>query len=266
MPDLTAPLLSATTPASNATAVVLGANIVLTFSEAMTAGNGNIIISDGATQTYMGSNGALRTRLIGASDTRTVSISDTSQVTISGNTVTINLTSNLKGGLTYSVQMGGGVLTDLAGNNYTGLADTSRLKFSTILTPSAEVDSSIHFTDSGASSSDHISNVAAQTIGGTYSGILGANDFVEVSLDNGATWITATTTEKSWQASATFTASSAVLARVSNNVGGHSTAQSQAYTFDAAAPSVVSATLSDSNLVYGETSTYTITFSEKVPA
>ena len=78
--DTTGPVLTAATPADNATEVAAGNNIVLTFDEAVAAGTGNIVISNGA------------------GDTRTIAISDTSQVTISGNTVTINPTADLAAG------------------------------------------------------------------------------------------------------------------------------------------------------------------------
>ena len=74
------------------------AQLILTFNADILAGTGLITISDGATQTYIGKDGTLRTRLIGATDTRTIDITDTSKVAISGNTVTISLDSNLSAG------------------------------------------------------------------------------------------------------------------------------------------------------------------------
>ena len=49
-------------------------DVVFTFDEAVQAGTGDIVISDGA------------------GDTRTINVTDTSQVTFSGSTVTINPT------------------------------------------------------------------------------------------------------------------------------------------------------------------------------
>ncbi|WP_035726294.1 choice-of-anchor I family protein [Bradyrhizobium murdochi] len=102
--DATGPTLTAATPADNATAVVAGNNIVLTFDEAVMAGTGNIVISSGA------------------GDTRTIAINDASQVTISGNTVTINPTADLAAGSTYDVTLASGVITDVAGNAFGGIA------------------------------------------------------------------------------------------------------------------------------------------------
>ncbi|KRQ97736.1 choice-of-anchor I family protein [Bradyrhizobium valentinum] len=102
--DATGPVLTAATPADNATAVAAGNNIVLTFDEAVAAGTGSIVISNGA------------------GDTRTIAIGDASQVTVSGNTVTINPTADLAAGATYDVTLASGVITDVAGNAFTGLA------------------------------------------------------------------------------------------------------------------------------------------------
>ena len=49
--DTSNPVLNSSTPADNATGVAVGANIVLTFSEIVQAGSGNITISDGAGDT-----------------------------------------------------------------------------------------------------------------------------------------------------------------------------------------------------------------------
>lgn len=108
--DTTAPMLSTSSPLDGVIGVAAATNIVLTFSEPVVAGSGNIVISDG-------------------SDTRTISVLDTNQVTISGNTVTINPTFDLLSSGAYSVQIPSGVLRDAAGNPYAGIADTTTLNF-----------------------------------------------------------------------------------------------------------------------------------------
>ena len=65
--DVVSPTLSSSTPSDGATAVGVSSNIVLTFSENIAAGTGNIVISDGA------------------SDTRTIPVGD-AQISISGAT------------------------------------------------------------------------------------------------------------------------------------------------------------------------------------
>src|SRR5215470_11129777 len=102
--DTTPPTLTSATPADNATIVAAASNIVLTFSEAVKAGSGSIVISDGA------------------GDVRTIAITDTTEVTISGNTVTINPTADLHSGTAYDVTIASGVITDTAGNAFAGIA------------------------------------------------------------------------------------------------------------------------------------------------
>ncbi|MRV73283.1 glycosyl hydrolase [Duganella sp. FT92W] len=253
---------------SNSTGAA-SASLVLDFNKIIAAGTGLITITDGATQTYMGKDGTLRTRLIGATDTRTVDITDTSKVTISGDTVTIRLDTNLSPGKSYSVQMAAGVLQDEDGNAYSGLTDTSKLQFATSATavPSAVVDSGITLSaDTGASATDFITKSAAQTVSGKYSGTLAAGDSIKVSLDNGGTWIDATVDADShtWSAAGTLTGSSTVVARVTDAAGHFSQAARQAYTFDTDAPTVASITVADADLVAGETTTVTIAFNEAV--
>ena len=110
--DAAAPTLSSASPADNSTAVAVGNNIVLTFSESVAVGTGNIVISNGA-------------------DTRTVSVTDSSQVTLSGTQVTINPTADLLAGGSYNVQMASGAIKDLAGNAFAGIADATTLNFGT---------------------------------------------------------------------------------------------------------------------------------------
>ena len=110
--DANTPVISGSNPADDATAVAIGSNIVLTFNEAVAAGTGNIVISDG-------------------SDTRTIAVGD-AQVTISGNTVTINPTTDLNPNSNYNVQLASGVFTDSAGNAFAGITEATTLDFLTV--------------------------------------------------------------------------------------------------------------------------------------
>ncbi|MBR1212311.1 choice-of-anchor I family protein [Bradyrhizobium sp. JYMT SZCCT0180] len=129
--DATGPVLTAGTPADNATDVAAGNNIVLTFDEAVAAGTGNIVISNGA------------------GDTRTIAIGDASQVTIAGNIVTINPTADLAAGTTYDVTLDSGVITDVAGNAFGGIAQND-LDF-TVAAPQNFRLQLLHFSDGEAS-------------------------------------------------------------------------------------------------------------------
>ena len=124
--DMTAPTLISTTPIDNALGVALGANLVLTFNEAVQAGSGNIVIFNGSGVAAL-----------------TIGVTDTSQVNFSGSTVTINPNINLVSGSGYYVNLGSGVIKDIAGNSFVGISGSSAFNFSTvspistyILTPS----------------------------------------------------------------------------------------------------------------------------------
>lgn len=112
--DTTAPTLASSTPADNATAVAVADNVVLTFSETVKAGTGNIVLTNSADST----------------DTRTIDVTS-SQVTFSGSTVTINPTADLKAATNYTVTLASGVIKDIAGNSFAGVSG-SNLDFTTV--------------------------------------------------------------------------------------------------------------------------------------
>jgi hypothetical protein len=108
----------------------------------------------------------------------------------------------------------------------------------------AHVTSVAFSADSGSSATDFVTNVATQTISGTLSDPLGTGDVVQVSLDSGATWRTATAAAGGMTFSLTgvvLTGSNTLLARVGTAAGGFSTALSQAYVLDQVAPAGPSA-------------------------
>jgi len=110
--DVAPPTLFSSSPADEATGVAVGSNIVLTFSQNIQAGTGNIVISDGS------------------GDARTIAIGD-AQITISGATLTINPTADLNSSTAYYVQIDAAAVDDLSANSYAGIADTTTLNFTT---------------------------------------------------------------------------------------------------------------------------------------
>ena len=261
-----APLLSSATPADDTSAVAVGSNIVLTFNEAVLFGSGTITISDGYTQSYLDKSGALQTRWIGATDTRVLSINDP-QVSIAGNVVTIDLSQDLKAGLTYNVTMGKGYFQDSSNVPFAGILGSGKLNFTTaggVTAPTAHLDATIQFNDTGPSSTDYITNSAA--VHGTYTGTLGAHDMVQVSLDNGASWNIAAAASGSWSYAGTpgLEGASTVITRIINTLGQSSGSTSHSYVFDDVAPTLVSASLDKDVLGQGDSATVTITFSEAV--
>lgn len=112
--DTVPPVLLGTSPAVGASAVAGGANLVLTFNEAVQAGVGNIYIYN--------ANGSLA---------RSISVTDTSQVSVNGAIVTINPTDDLAGGASYYVGVDAGALKDPAGNLFAGFFGATAFNFTT---------------------------------------------------------------------------------------------------------------------------------------
>jgi methionine-rich copper-binding protein CopC len=106
-----APVVTTLSPANGSTGVAVSSNLIMTFSESIQKGSGNITINQGATllQTIAVSNAA---------------------VNVSGSTVTINPPSDLPAG-TVNVQMQAGSFKDLANNNYAGITNVSTWAFTT---------------------------------------------------------------------------------------------------------------------------------------
>lgn len=110
--DATAPTLVSSTPVDNSTAGKAD-NLVLTFSEDVVVGTGNITIVNAAN----------------AADTRTIPVTDTAQVSVSGKVVTVNPTADLTEGASYYVNIPASAVLDKAGNSYAGINDATTLNF-----------------------------------------------------------------------------------------------------------------------------------------
>jgi hypothetical protein len=93
-------------PTVNATNVAANSNLSLTFSESIQAGTGNVVLKKN-----------------GATD-RTIAIGD-NQIIINGSTLTLDPSTDLTSGATYSLEMASGVVKDMAGNAYAGLSNYS---------------------------------------------------------------------------------------------------------------------------------------------
>ncbi len=104
--DTVAPTVVTFSPADDATAVAIGANIVVTFSEAVQLGVGNIVLKTAA--------GAVVANYDAATS---------ANLSISGSTLTINPSSNLGYKTGYKVEFAAGTIKDAAGNIYGGVSD-----------------------------------------------------------------------------------------------------------------------------------------------
>lgn len=116
--DVTAPTITGFNPGINAADVVPNKDIVLTFNEVITKGNGLISIT--------AANGT---------PFATYDISTSPNVTVSGNTITINPSTDLNFNTSYNVTLGTGTVKDLAGNNFIG---SSSYNFKTIAIASVD--------------------------------------------------------------------------------------------------------------------------------
>ncbi|CAC9560221.1 hypothetical protein, partial [uncultured Gammaproteobacteria bacterium] len=97
-------------------AIAPNSNLVATFSEAIAKGTGNIVIKE--------SGGTITFATLGIQSTN---------ITIGGTdnkTLTINPGTNLESGKSYYIEIASGVLTDVAGNNFAGIDNSSAWTFS----------------------------------------------------------------------------------------------------------------------------------------
>jgi hypothetical protein len=125
--DTTAPTVTSFSPADGATGVAASSNIVLTFSEAIARGTGNIVLRSGsATGTAV----------------ETFDAATSTRLAISGSTLTIDPTSNLAGNTQYFVTFASGSIRDLANNNYAG---TTTYDFRTVA--SDTTGTSVNYTE-----------------------------------------------------------------------------------------------------------------------
>ena len=111
-PDVVAPTVLSASPLDEATGVAPGANVVLTFSEAIQRGAGSIVLKTGAGTVVATYDAATSTNL-----------------SISGSTLTIDPAADLAYGTGYVVQFAAGSVKDLAGNAYAG---TTSYNFTTL--------------------------------------------------------------------------------------------------------------------------------------
>jgi Ca2+-binding RTX toxin-like protein/subtilisin-like proprotein convertase family protein len=112
--DASAPDLVSFTPTDNSAAVNPSSNIVLTFTEDVFAGSGNITL-------WLVSNDSIW---------RSIAVGST-EVTIAGAQVTINPGADLPASTAFYVTIEAGALTDLAGNAFTGITGTTAFNFTT---------------------------------------------------------------------------------------------------------------------------------------
>ena len=115
LPDDTAPVITGLSPAAGSLVSDLGANLVATFDEPVTAASGSITLKN----------------LTDATETQ-FNLGDPA-VTVSGSTVTLNPPADLIPGKDYAVQISSGAIADLFNNPFAGINDDSTWSFTAIL-------------------------------------------------------------------------------------------------------------------------------------
>ncbi|MCJ0741862.1 YDG domain-containing protein [Pedobacter montanisoli] len=129
------------------------------------------------------------------------------------------------------------VVTDAAGNKTT-------VSFTIDKTPPTTYVTSLKLSDdSGPSSTDFITNIAAQTLSGTLSANLQTGEIVYISLDNGSTYVAATVAVGSNTFSlngVTLSGSNTLKVYVGDQAGNKGTEHAQVYVLDTQAPAAPS--------------------------
>ena len=130
------------------------------------------------------------------------------------------------------------LVTDAAGNSSTSNVITVVIDS----TPPAAVASVTALSADTGTAGDFITNVASQTVSGTFTGALGAGEKIQVSANGGTTWVDATVGPgSSWSASGvTLSAGTGTLLVQSIDTAGNATAGTgHSYTLQTSGPSAV---------------------------
>ena len=133
--DTVAPTLQATSPQDEAGSVAVSANLVLSYSEALVAGEGQIVIHTAAGAVFA-----------------TYDV-ESPEVTIAGSTITINPVGDLEHSTGYYVTMTAGFATDAAGNEVAAITGPDSFDF---------VTASIYTTITGTGSANTLPGTAGQ--------------------------------------------------------------------------------------------------------
>ena len=109
--DVGAPTVTSFNPADDATGVAVNANLVITFSENVVAGTGNIVIYKSDDTVF-----------------ETIAVGD-AKVSIANNVVTINPAGTFASQTGYYVQIAATCFDDTSGNSYAGISDKTTWNF-----------------------------------------------------------------------------------------------------------------------------------------
>ena len=143
------------------------------------------------------------------------------------------------GSLRLDLNSSGTGITDLYGTPVAGGFTSGSVHDVDRVAPTTTVSSVALSADTGTFG-HFITKIAAQTISGTLTTTLAANETVQISLDNGASWTNAAAVGQTFSAAAMLTGSNTLQVRVVDAAGNAGPALSQAYVLDTSAPSAPS--------------------------
>ena len=143
------------------------------------------------------------------------------------------------GSLRLDLKDSGTGITDLYGTPVAGGFTSGSVHDVDRVAPTTTVSSVALSADTGTFG-HFITKIAAQTISGTLTATLAANETVQISLDNGASWTNAAAVGQTFSAAAMLTGSNTLQVRVVDAAGNAGPALSQAYVLDTSAPSAPS--------------------------
>ena len=245
--DAAAPTLSSSTPADDTTGVAVDANIVLTFSEAVDAETGVIVIKKTS------------------DDTSVETFNVTADVTGSGGTtITIDPTSNLAYSTAYYVTIASTAFDDAAGNSYAGITGATTLNFTTAASPVPPADTT-RPTVTLSSSSSAATNEAFE-VTATFSEAVTGFEVEDITVSNGEVSEFVATSTRVYTLTVTPTAEGDVTVAVAENVAQDSSnnlnraAITLTRTYDVTPPSVEITGPQSATSAF----TVTMTFSEAV--
>ena len=132
--------------------------------------------------------------------------------------------------------------------------------------PEAKVSAWSLSDDTGASSSDFITSTEeAQTISGTYTGSIGDNETLRVSLDNGINWIDASTAPgNQWTLTGQTITTNTLHAAVFDSAGNQSAVAKQEVTLDTTDPTVDIKAVIDNSFSDVNSNQITVNFNENI--
>lgn len=257
------PTVLSLNPANNSVNVALASNFVMTFSEDVKKGTGNIVIRKASDNTAV----------------ETIAITDAA-VSIAGAVVTINPANDLVANTSYYVEINAGAIQDIVGNNYAGITGNNTWTFTSLdnilptLTALSPANNSINilantnlvmtFSENvkkGASGSISIKRISdnsvIENINITNTIVTASNNTITINPANDLPFITAVYVEVT---------NGAIQDMAGNNYAGFTGNADWKFTTanETTPPTVVTFSPANNNTSFPGANNLTITFSETV--